>query len=353
MIPLELSKKILSIGPDYSTPRGGMAQVLSYYDTSVYEQFQAIANSCEGNRLKKLFCLLKSTVKTCWTLFRNKSIEIVHIHTASRRSYHRSVFFARVAKLFNRKVVMHIHGGGFLDYYHSDKSFVDNSRKYCDAFVALSENWKAVFEQQLSFNPVFVVNNVVPRPNINSCAKDNAIHLLFLGLITQTKGIYDLVNVVIEHHQAWSGKLVIHVGGNGEVEKFCELIKANHLDDIIVYEGWVSGNKRDDLFNKCDVFLLPSYVEGLPISILEAMSYGMFVISTRVGAIPSIVKEKENSVLIDAGNGEDLFCAIDDIVNGKYNMSHVAEVSKAMVKPYYPDGVATQLTQLYELVSAK
>ena len=76
----------------------------------------------------------------------------------------------------------------------------------------------------------------------------------------------------------------LKIGGNKNEEKLKKQIKDFNIQEIVTFEGWVSGNKKLELLNWADVFILPSFNEGLPISILEAMSYGMPIISTPVEA---------------------------------------------------------------------
>lgn len=100
--------------------------------------------------------------------------------------------------------------------------------------------------------------------------------------IGHNKGIYDLIGVIALHKKEFHGRQKLRVGGNGEVDKVKILIKEKKISDIVSYEGWVSGGRKVELLDVSDAYILPSYKEGLPISILEAMSYGLPMISTKV-----------------------------------------------------------------------
>ena len=103
----------------------------------------------------------------------------------------------------------------------------------------------------------------------------------------------------------------MYIGGNGEIQRLKELINKHNIEDIVEFLGWISSMEKAIILNSTDVYILPSYNEGLPISILESMSYGKAIISTNVGGIPEIVRNKENGLLINPGELKQMEQAID------------------------------------------
>lgn len=336
---------MLTIGCKYIPPRGGIAQVLWNYDNLIFEEFKFIENSRKSNSLINLFIAFIALIKVFVKLLIDKDIKIVHIHTASGISFKRSTYFLHLSKMFNKKVVMHIHGGGFKEYYNTHERFVKKNLKKCDKIITLSEEW-VNFYSSIGFEST-CVENVIQEPVILPSDKsDGIVHMLYLGLIVERKGIYDLLDVISSHRQEFEGKIILHIGGNGEIEKLKTIIKHQTLDNIIKYEGWVDNEKKIELLNLCDVFVLPSYVEGLPLSILEAMSYNLSIISTPVGGIPSLVHDKENGLLFKAGDKEGLYNAINSLVISGL----VLKPNSDMVKCYYPQSVVKKLTKIYKTI---
>ena len=135
----------------------------------------------------------------------------------------------------------------------------------------------------------------------------------------------------------FSHKIELRIGGGGEVEKLKELISKYELEDFVYYEGFVSGNKKETLLNECDAYILPSYTEGLPVSILEAMSYGKPILSTPVGGIPEVVKE--NGILFQPGDLSAIREAIELIANNKSRRKEMGLKSKEMIEYYLPANV--------------
>ena len=109
--------------------------------------------------------------------------------------------------------------------------------------------------------------------------------------------------------------------------------------------GWVGGDKKINLLNWADVFILPSFNEGLPISILEAMSYGLPIISTPVGGIPEVVKD--NGTLVTPGNDGEICSAMKKYVDNHELLMKEGEMSLKIVETYLPEYVMMQLENIY------
>ena len=347
MINKETSKLILTIGCQWKRPKGGIAVVLNSYSRR-FPEFNIIVNSNGKNAIANLLQLIYSLVAITLKLVFCRSIRIVHIHTASYNSFKRSALFISLAKFFKRKVVIHIHGGGFKEYYEKNTSFVHKNLLKCDTIIALTEYWKEFFKG-LGFKNVIVVPNIVDSPIIQEKKyHDDKVHILYLGLITKAKGIYDLLDVINEHKVEFDGKITLHIGGNGETITLQNIIKEHGLSNIVKFEGWVSGEKKLELLNNTDVFILPSYTEGLPISILEAMSYKLPVISTPVGGIPEVVKDEENGFLITPGDKKALYNTIIKLATDKEQRMSMGELSYKKVQPHFPENVSARLENIYK-----
>jgi glycosyltransferase involved in cell wall biosynthesis len=347
MIDKSLCKKVLTIGSPYPWGRGGIAQVLTTYQTSVYSDFIYIVKEGGRNKFHSLWVLIRSKIIMIFKLIFDSRIKIVHIHTASSRSFQHSAKYVKIAKFFGKKVVLHVHGGGFKDYYKTNPLWIKKVLDTCDCIIALTENWKIFFTETVGCRKVEVVNNVVEKPVLKTIDRSSEkLNLLFLGFLVKDKGIFDLVDMIAEHKNELDGKILLHIGGKGEHDRLNKLIFESHLEELIKYEGWVSGDIKIDLLNSCDVFILPSYVEGLPISILEAMSYGKIIISTPVGGIPELLNV-DNGYIIQPGDKDAMFMTIMNIVNDRASANKKASQAKLSIDANLPENVAIKLTEVY------
>lgn len=349
MIDKKLSTKIVTIGPEYVPPKGGVAQCIASYENAIFEKFIAITNSCEGTTIRKIWKACTSFLRLFLLLLVNRNIKIVHIHTASYNSFRRSSWYVRLSYMLKRKIVIHIHGGGFKEYYNKEKDFIKPVLAKCDALITLSPSWKCFFEDIVGHKNVYIVPNIIERPVHVNVNNDGIFHLLYMGHIYKAKGIFDLVEVVDEYQDKYRGKFILDIaGGMYDTEMLKQFIVEKHLEDIIHFHGWVSGNEKIKLLNLADAYILPSYTEGVPISILEAASYGLPILSTPVGGIPEIVTERENGILFSPGDKLAMREAIDVLINDSELRNKMGEISKMKSVENYPSQVEMRLKEIYD-----
>lgn len=348
MISDELSDQVLILGCDYHPPKGGVAQVMYNYERYIYPKFKCIINSGGTNKVVKLMRAIVAFIKMIYCLCVDHKIQIVHIHTASYNSFRRSSLFVKLAKVFDKKVIIHIHGGGFKEYYKTSPSWISEILNKADIIIVLSVSWKIFFESITKGPKVCVVENIVAKPNlIKKKYNDQKLHLLFLGLVDDQKGIFDLLDVIHEHVREWKSKLTLHIGGNGQIQRLENLIKKYGLKEIVSYEGFVSGEKKKELLSSCDALILPSYTEGLPVSILEAMSYGKAVFSTPVGGIPEVIYQNDNGLLFSPGDKNAMYEIIEQSLNNRDSIINMGRNSLLHITPYLPENVCKKLESIY------
>ena len=346
MISPNISKRVLTLGVDYQPPKGGMAQVLYSYAHYVLSPFYFVRTTLIGNKISKFLCLLCAiwsfTVK-CWF----GGIQIVHIHGASYISFWRKRIFILLAKLYGKKVIFHVHGGKFKDFTASNHKAVSQTMKKVDVVIALSEYWKEFFESDLHCSRVVVVPNIVPMPQQIAQGPTSKIEAIFLGAINDNKGIFDLIDVIGEHQDILRPNFCLHIGGVGETKRLEAFISQKGIGDIALYEGWVDAEKKTRLLSQADFFILPSYIEALPISILEAMTYRLPILSTNVGGIPEIVTDGENGLLIEAGNKIALWQSLQQMIDDSEMRLSMGEKSFDRVQPHFPENVCASLENIY------
>lgn len=342
---------ILYVGPDFKHPRGGVAQVLNTYSQEVCNPFRCIVTtSSNWGKISKLLLL-----GVAWVDFILKclfgGINIVHIHTASNLSFWRKTIFIYTALFLRKKIVLHVHGGQFKQFVKSKhhKTIINILNK-CDSIVCLSDYWKSYFCNELCLHNVKIIPNVINEPDNNIMTerkKNGECRILFLGLICKNKGIYDLLKVITGNRDYYRGKLKLLIGGNGEIEKLNKIIKDYDLDEIVDYLGWISGQEKAQYIKNCDYFILPSYIEGVPISILEAMSYAKPILATNVGGIPEIVKDRYNGLLFSPGDLNGIDHILKNVLENEEDQGEMGRNSLKMVRPYLPSSVRSELIKLY------
>jgi glycosyltransferase involved in cell wall biosynthesis len=182
---------------------------------------------------------------------------------------------------------------------------------------------------------------------LRTCIKNGPVYFLFLGFIHPDKGIFDLLQVLHDHKAIMTNRLKLFIGGNGQVDRLQEIIEMGGLQGLVEFKGWVTGHEKDNLLQFADVFVLPSYYEGSPVAMLEAMSYGKPVISTTVGGIPEIVEPGLNGWLHSPGDHQALLNALLYYINEPENIKKHGERSFQIAQHYYPETIVPQLRSVY------
>ena len=342
------ANQVLTIGIEYKIVHGGVAAVENVYST-FYHPFNHVSTVVDYGKTRKLWTFFKALSSFLYWMIFHKEIKIVHVHGASEASFWRKRIFIRIAKYYKKKIVFHCHGAEFKNFTKVHHKAVSKTLSKCDCIIALSKSWKRWFEEEFHHPNVVVIKNVIPQPVIKDKSEaDCLFRLLFLGRLGKRKGIYDLLDVMIANKNAYNGRLQLLLGGDGDIEEVNQIIAKEKLEDIVKYEGWVSGEKKVELLNQADAYILPSYNEGLPISILEAMSYNLPIISTKVGGIPEILEDGINGFIMEPGDKKAIKDAIDRLMNDVDLRKKMGLESAHKVKAHLPEHVEKQLEELYD-----
>lgn len=361
IIEADVCKALVMTGVYYKNHHpGGISSVIQSWSEH-FEELHFFPMFKETNNAGKLFCFLKSITVLFFKLLFDKQVKIVYIHTAADRDFWRSEKVIRLAKLFGKKIVLHSHASRFKDFYNessADKQvWIRKTIGKTNLLIVLSESWKEWFSSiGIESTKIRILHNITPYPKVRDSTSQSKtyerdrLHLLFLGEIGQRKGIFDLLEAIFDHRGELDNKIELRIGGNKNEKELLKKIQDGGMEKFVYFEGFVVAEKKIELLNWADVYILPSHNEGLPISILEAMSYKMPIISTPVGGIPEVVDET-NGILVRPGDKEEIFKAVYHYVNHQTDIDKHGKKSYEKVQPYLPNGVILELkTILKQLI---
>jgi glycosyltransferase involved in cell wall biosynthesis len=351
LISKDISAKILTVGPSiYSKGhRGGLTNVVRSF-SKYYEIFNFIATA--GSKVKpiQLLYFLASIFRLFYYIFVQR-IKIIHIHGSSYSSFFRKSIIINICYFFKRKIVYHLHSGAFRTFYEKPgkRGVIEKTLYKVDVLLVLSNSWKFFFSTIVDERKIYVLNNIVDKPDFKRryLSIYTVTKFLFLGIINDSKGVFDLLDIVRDHKNELEGKFLLYVCGRGEVDRLVEYIEKYKIEHLVKFGGWVSGREKENILSVCDIYILPSYIEALPVSILEAMSYGMPVISANVGGIPEIVLNNENGFLVNPGDKKEILKKILFFINNPKAIEQMGSRSREMVKPFYPEEVILKLASIY------
>lgn len=263
------------------------------------------------------FALLAFAASLLW-----KRIDVVHVNVAPRGSTWRKMVFAAAARRLDRKVIVHLHGSGYNEFYAAlsprKQAVIRSFFLKADRVVALSGFWNRFLASELGVpeGRIVTIPNGAPAAPGPRSARPSSVRppvILFLGAVGYRKGVDVLIGAFSELQRRGADFTAI-IGGNGAVieaqARACEL----GLADRIVFPGWVDEQGVARLLDDADIFVLPSRAENQPVSILEAMARAIPVVSTTVGAIPEQVIDGETGLLVPRGEAMPLADALQKLI---------------------------------------
>ena len=338
--------KVLTVGPALGD-RGGISSVLSAYRRNFPDFAFAATNSRHGT-IAGAFVLAWLLVRL--PFFRLSGYRILHAHSAAGKSFVRKRIILAWARALGYRTVFHIHSGYFAGYARKEglEKIGAILRNY-DAVAALSPAMADGISTSLGCATVDVIPNIVEAPDTPP-AKQNSngpLQLIFLGKICRDKGIFDLLETLSAGRGRYSGRLVLNVGGAGDDALFDAETKRLGLGSMVRKLGWIGSEAKRRLLQKGGVMVLPSYVEGMPITLLEAGAYALPSIASRAGAITELIEDNANGILIDAGDRQALAAAIDRYLSDPALRRRHGDEARRRIEPHLPHGVAKALENIY------
>ena len=311
---------VLMFGPDLSE-QGGMGSVQRLIVEYAPKELKINHVTTWNGRDNTLTLFSKALAVYLLRLFQHR-VDIVHIHVSERGSVLRKLILALIAFVWSKPVIMHTHGCEFHLFFDNlpkpAKYLLSKIWQGCARTIVLSKSWQQIYIDKLQLPPYKVVvqyNPVVFGEHIASEPNLERIKFILLGKVNRRKGVFDLLKAISQLSLNYRDKIGLTIVGNGEVEQAIALARELQIESLVDFTGWVDPQECDRLLEEADVFVLPSYNEGLPMALLEAMSLKLPAITTPVGGIPEIIIDRENGLLVEPGRIEELVNAIQTLVD--------------------------------------
>lgn len=306
--------------------RGGITAVLRLLEQSdIWKKYHChwIETHRDGSKLCKLWYLSTALIEYGILL---PFYDIVHIHFSIKNSARRKYIFFQLAKIFHKKIVIHLHCGTQIDAIWS--SIYQRMFTKCDVAIVLSGCSKKRIEYYVGKNiDIEVVYNpcpVVKRFTQNVIKKN---YILFSGTLYEGKGYKDLIRAFAKIAKKFPEWKVVFAG-NGEIEIGRDLANSLGIGQQVIFCGWVHGEDKDRLFRESQVLCLPSYAEGFPMAVLDAWAYTLAVITTPVGGIPDVAVDGENILLFDSGDVDELSVKLEMIISSNKLRKKISDASR-------------------------
>lgn len=315
---------ILVIATSHKT-RGGITAVVNIHkELAFWKKWRCIwiETHIDKNSLLKIYYYFRALLLFFILV---PFCSIIHVHLSETTSTLRKSFFITIGKFLHKKIIIHFHSfSPETTILGKKQSRYKRLFKKADKIIVLSEYWLNIVSQTFNLKNIEIVYNPCDRIQTFSemvfqCRKPI---IIFAGTLNQRKGYADLIeafSIVHKKFPHWK----LYLLGNGEIDKAKDLANKLNVANAIDCKGWVR-KEKDDLFRESSIFCLPSYAEGFPMAILDALSHSLPIVTTPVGGILDVFKDGENAMIFDAGDIKALSEKLKRLIESKelrFNLS--------------------------------
>ncbi len=354
--------KVIVVAPyaEGETYRGISAVTSALLRSQMLEKYSVayVATTHRGNILYKIAMWVSGVTRYIWLLL-TSGAGIVHIHSASYSSFFRKTVYALLGLAWNKKVIMHVHGGKFKDFYSEQRPEVQRGvswlLNHMAVVIVLSKSWQTFFESVANKADIRILPNPVDGSAYSLmqnhvARKGNTV--VFLGKLDEAKGAYDLLDAVpavLRNHPNAQFLLC----GDGDVEQSRNLAFRRGVGTHVEFPGYVWAQDKLEILARSDVFVLPSHMEGVPIALLEAMFAGLPVVTTPVGGIPDFFQDGINGFFVPVGDSRVLADRISFLLAHEEQRRSFGEKNRELARSVFDvNVVALQLSAIYDEILA-
>ena len=322
-VSLRYPIRVLAIGPAPAAPnsRGGMATImrLMLEDPDPRFVIQAVPTYVDAALMSRLWTGIRGMLMASALVLLGR-VDVLHVHYSQGGSVVRKSVPLLAARLRGVPAIIHCHGSHFfvwLNRLPPQARRVVRAALRADYCLVIGQSQVDESRRHLGFDDAktrVLYNPVIMPAAQPSPSSRRPLRAVSLGRLGTRKGTYDLVRAFSLLPNDIRANLRITFAGDGEVEQVRECIRSHGVDGAVEVIGWVDPSTRDQLLTESAIFVLPSYNEGLPMAMLEAMAHGVVPVTTPVGAIPEVVTDGVDGLLVKPGDPKQLAAALQSLV---------------------------------------
>ncbi len=338
------AEKIIYIVSPSGAVGGGMGRVKDYIvesggDAEGRTRFEVLVTRDERGALFSLW-LLARAILTIWRGAITGSIALLHVNFGDKGSAFRKGLIILAARMAGVKTILHLHAAELTGLYASSNRLIRFLLRApffaTSSIIVLGRLWRDWLVDDLGIEPakIDVLYNGVP---VDLVARDFAaapnlpLKILFLGLLTERKGISDLLHALAAlppEAPPWQAI----IAGNGDIPAYQAKVRELGLGERVEFTGWVEQARVRGLLRTVDVLVLPSYNEGLPLVILEALGAGTPVITTPIGAIPEVLEDGKTVLFVNPGDRAGLTAQLLALLSNPALRQQLSQAGQAAFK---------------------
>jgi glycosyltransferase involved in cell wall biosynthesis len=327
-----------------------MIAALLNSDLAKHYELEAVSTSAGRGGVSRCTAFPAALARLLW-VFALRRPAAVHVHTASWNSFPRKRIVVALARSFRIPVILQVHGGGFLEYIRERPGRALAVRRALETscrVIVLSEALRAPLEAMSVGAKVQVIPNAVEVPSLPTRGMDSA-RVVFAGRPVADKGIPELLRAS-RGIAARIPSFRLVIAGDDMGGALAREVRDLGLETSVELCGWLSHDALDRVYAGSSVFVLPSHVEAMPVALLEAMSHGLACVVTPVGAVPQIIADGENGVVVPVGDAHALESSIERLLADPHLRRRLGSSARETIQERY--SMLTMISQIREVYAA-
>ena len=348
--------RVLMVGPAPAGPtsRGGMATVTALMAAHPDPRIRVtvVPTFVDLSVWQRLAVGVYGMLRATWLVLRGRT-DVLHLHMAHGGSVIRKALPLLAARLVGVPAVVHGHSmdfGGWFDRLPPLGRALVRRALTADHWVVLGERHVDEYAGRLQLNDsrMTVLHNAVQIPDAPVRQTEvQRVHAVSLGRLGARKGSNDVIAAVDALHEAVRGRLRVTLAGDGEVDGVRAAVAAAGLGDTIKVAGWLDPAARDELLASAHIFLLPSWNEGLPVALLEAMAHGLAPVATMVGSVGEAITDGVNALVVQPGRPDQIAEALTKLVTDERLRARLGAAARSRAGDFALDRWYERLARLW------
>ncbi len=301
------------------------------------EYFTIGARSGEKNIFSSIIRIFKDYInffkKVKYTYY-----DIIQINPSlDFKSVLRDGIFILIAKLLKSKIIVFWRGWNNVNEKVLNKYYFKLMYFKSDASIVLAKEFKKKILQSGYNKPIFLLTTVVDDKFISEFKinkksyNKSAFNILFLARIEKEKGIYEAIRTYKKLKEKYNFIRMTIAGNGPDLENVKKYVKHHDISKI-EFLGFVEDDTKIKTYLNADVYFFPSYYEGMPSSVLEAMALGLPVITSSVGGLKDFFENEKMGFIVESKNVEDYASAIEKLINNKNLRAKIANFNNEYAK---------------------
>lgn len=347
LAPSTVDERFIYIAVPWTPVGGGMYKVADYLIQSQAERqgepvLRPLDTRGEGSAAMSLVQVMRAVGTLVKARFSGKPPAGVHVNMAERLDFVRESIVLLACKLLGIPTVLHLHAA---QLHHSYRRFPAPLQWLVRFIFSLPQCCVVLGKESASFvtrdlqvpqERVEVVINGVPAPTVQRRAVQagDTPRVLFVGNLSERKGVSDLLQALARPEMA-NVPFQLTLAGGGDIAAYRAQAERLNVGAKVQFHGWASQDQLARLLADADVLVLPSYDEGLPLAILEALANGVAVVCTPVGEIPHVLRHRHSACFVEPGDPASIARGLAQVLTDAELRQRLEEAGRAMYQAQF------------------